>query len=697
MKNKIRLGMIGLCGVAFTATVCGFALQGNTRLTTNSPFNGHYSSGFVAFAEENTTDNTQTSTELLTETKGMLSKNLDYLLITTGIKIPTENLKSAYKAIGYKLSVDGVEQADIVSDTYYTGISVKTGETSTYVYNISDIFPETVTGESETTVTEVTAMIVAEIEYNPTSVYTIQAFITDNSDNTAYATEKTKTEYEFTVTLKEDCGVTFSEGTTETKLTADSALPEITNNTGRTIAGWYSTDETQMWANGEFKMPVSNVEIAPYFAPEAGTALIPCSGKTNSTIDKNYKPDYFDKLNATAEDKATEEYKAKYDIANNIGLKDAVVGGEKGIELTFTPTLVADDYFRMLTAVGTNGVQAGHNYRFNYVFENRGTQEVSFEVIQVQGGVKITEEEGAVSAGVVTIPVGEVKEVSIEINLTGNNSNAMTVIVMQGETEGMVLGVAMSKEDDIILNPDTKYTLTIGGNGVTFENGETTAQLAEGEKMPTVVNNVTGREIVGWYSASTTYSTDFIMPASDTTISPVFSVQSGFTALDAGGEQSGRVPSNNCTEVLPADFSAMGAYGSAVIAGGADGYAELGSVLICNKAMTTSARFRLNTKVNDVLGKQVTLGKNHQFAYNFENKGTVDIHLKMYQINTGTNITDNIYVDIDLKPGESMSVVLTANFATGNANKNALSYFAVTQNMEAGMSLGISMSVKLAS
>ena len=68
----------------------------------------------------------------------------------------------------------------------------------------------------------------------------------------------------------------------------------------------------------------------------------------------------------------------------------------------------------------------------------------------------------------------------------------------------------------------------------------------------------------------------------------------------------------------------------------------------------------------------------------------------MYQINSGKETKDNISVDIDLKPGESMSVVLIANFATGSDNKNALSYFVVTQAMDEGMNLGISMSVKLA-
>ncbi|MGN0805011.1 MAG: hypothetical protein ACI4MS_06480 [Candidatus Coproplasma sp.] len=254
-------------------------------------------------------------------------------------------------------------------------------------------------------------------------------------------------------------------------------------------------------------------------------------------------------------------------------------------------------------------------------------------------------------------------------------------------------------------DPNRTVNITLDESSVTFANGTKTLQKKPGDKInssdfATVADGRTIVQINVVDKAGIVISSgapgSITVPMEDATIKLVFGVRSGFTALDAGGEQGTRKPSNNCTEVLPADFEAMGAYGSAVIAGGADGYSELGSVLICNKAMTTSARFRLNTKVNDVLGKQVTLGKNHQFAYNFENKGTVDIHLKMYQVNAGTNITDDIYVEIDLKPGESMSVVLTANFATGNTNNNALSYFAVTQDMEAGMSLGISMSVKLA-
>ena len=481
-------------------------------------------------------------------------------------------------------------------------------------------------------------------------------------------------------------GYKFADGSTSKEVLEASTLPEINNETGKEIAGWYTKDEKYIYDINSFTMPKENITIYPFFNPIYGTSLVPCSGSKKTP----YLPDYFGNLSATDEEKKSEEYLAKF-VDENLGYKDAIIDNIKGAELSTKVGLKDQDYFRMLTSVGTNGIVANKNYRFNFKFENRGNEAITFETIQVQGGIKVTSEEGAITTGNITLQPNEIKDVSIEINLTNKNSNIMTVVAMHSEVNNLKLGVAIAKEDDITIK--NKYTLKIANNNVTFKDGTSSIELAQGEEMPEIINNVEDRTIIGWTNGTKTFNVgEFKMIANNITLKPIFSVKNEFKSLVPCSEQNSGKPSN-LSGLIIKNFNKV-TTSSTLVDGGENGCLEKGYLVNYNGVMAKDNAFRLNSTVGSTA--VVTKGKNHQFAYNFENKGTTDIHLKLYQINTGTNITDNISVDIDLKPGESMSTILNANFATGSDNKNALSYFVITQAMDEGMNLGISMSVKLA-
>lgn len=561
---------------------------------------------------------------------------------------------------------------------------------------------------------KLTVTSTVEIDSNGTTADQVQAYtlpaLSAENGYTVEKTSETNTRYSFllkgekiyfdydptlnfSLKLMSDCGVTFADGKTEATLFEGDAMPEILNATGREIAGWYSVnDRTRTWAVGEFAMPKEGLTIAPYFKAE-GQALSIGSGKTDQL------PDYFDRFGATEEEKATDDYKVQYDGTKFASATD-IVAGEKGVALTHSGTLYANDYFRLLTACGTKNTDAGITanvaYRFWFTLENRGETVVSFDLIQVQGGVRMSDEEGAIRTETITLRPGDSKRVSIEIKLTNANANAMTIVYMQSEVTGLNLGIAMSKVNNIILNPDQKYTLSLRAPaGISFDGGETQVCLAEGAAMPTVTNT-TGRTIAGWYDVSdgTAFET-FVMKGNDMTIAPYFAAKEGYQALTPGNEQASNLP-NPVGGLTKANFS----FDSAIVAGGTDGFAALGRTYSYQGEMATGGYFRLASVVS-TSNAVVAKGVNHTFAYNFENKGKTAIDLTMYCVNSGTtkekqNGDVNKPTVISLQPGESMSVEVIANYANGSNNKNVMALFEVNSAMN-DMVLGLSISLKLGS
>ncbi len=154
-KSKVILSSI-LAAIFVVASVClGVSLLGQKNNLTK----GVYDGAFTAFADGETT-----ATEIGTM-KGMVSVNEDYLLIATALKIEDFD---AYDAVGYKITEDGTPvEGDLESDTYYTGISVKTAN-EPKEWSMEEVFA----GEEG-----VTGMIVAEISYKAASDYVITPYV----------------------------------------------------------------------------------------------------------------------------------------------------------------------------------------------------------------------------------------------------------------------------------------------------------------------------------------------------------------------------------------------------------------------------------------------------------------------------------------------------------------------------------------
>ncbi len=135
-------------------------------------FNGIYGNNtLTAFAAEQVND------EYTMTTARTFSKNNDFLLLATNIDDVT-----AYKEVGYEVSVDGAEATKEGSDKFYESITVKTdGEGGTHKFEITDIFPNAVAD----------GMIVDEIAYDATKAYTVKAYMITNDEQTIYGAEKT--------------------------------------------------------------------------------------------------------------------------------------------------------------------------------------------------------------------------------------------------------------------------------------------------------------------------------------------------------------------------------------------------------------------------------------------------------------------------------------------------------------------------
>ncbi len=168
MKQKASKKMAWVLAAALCASVMLpaatlFALQGGNG--EKIPFNGVYDTVFTAFAETSETKQpaAEPSASYMMQTKGKFSLGNDYLLLATNI----EDVEAGYTQVGYKVSVNGNEETEYASDTYYTGITFKTDDAGgTETQTMEEIFEGNV----------VTGMIVQEIEYSPENSYTITPY-----------------------------------------------------------------------------------------------------------------------------------------------------------------------------------------------------------------------------------------------------------------------------------------------------------------------------------------------------------------------------------------------------------------------------------------------------------------------------------------------------------------------------------------
>ena len=187
----------------------------------------------------------------------------------------------------------------------------------------------------------------------------------------------------------------------------------------------------------------------------------------------------------------------------------------------------------------------------------------------------------------------------------------------------------------------------------------------------------------------------YVIPDENISLKALTYIRDGFKLLDPGSEQSDRLPQRRAEGAeFDDNLFTNSSTNNQVIKGGENGYDETGVVFGYNGTLPKGGIFRVNTVVGSTA--VITMGKPHQWAYTFENKGSSKINFRFNQVNSGAMIEPNDEgVLVDLEPGESMQFVITMSFANGSANKNALSIFTVLSDCQ-NMKLGFAMSCKLA-
>ena len=223
-----------------------------------------------------------------------------------------------------------------------------------------------------------------------------------------------------TVTYEKPDSVTAEGGKTSYKTGEKLSLPTLSgaDASGRTAIGWYDKATRKIVTNET--VINDDLTLTPYYAPAKGEALTPLSG---ATINDKYGPD---SLSAGL----TQTFVKQTDV---------IVGGEKGITLAYT-ALKTGDAFRFKTKYS---LLANKTYKFNYVFENFGSEDLTFTLYQLKSQ---TNTDGMPNK-LVTIKAGETQTVELTLN-TGKNGNILTYFVIGKDVSALNLGIAMSISEE---------------------------------------------------------------------------------------------------------------------------------------------------------------------------------------------------------------------------------------------------------
>ena len=512
--------------------------------------------------------------------------------------------------------------------------------------------------------------------------------------------------------------ITVSEELTQAEYQAGQSIPFINDITSyiqidesetRTIDTWYyqKADGTQAKATKYVKIPASGLILMPTFLSK-GTPLIP---------GKNSAKDIPDRFGHYSDDLKTF---TSYDDsdASLFSPNDAIVDGESGRIFNHSGTLAINDAFRLNTMT-ESGVTSDKHYRVYYHLKNCGETELSFDLYQINSKTDILSSNTSVKYPD-TITLAKDETISLSIEFTGyDNNNLLSMIVMKKEVINMRLGIAMSFEEFTpTIDPSIKYTLTLSEkDDITFADGSKTAELAQGETLPEIINN-TGRIIEGYHSDDKIFD-EFTMPNQDITIAPHY-INNGYRRMWYGdGKEdgipdklSGGVSADNFVKLRdPLTQSDPSIYGDikdvmkTIVNGGGNGFAQQGVLMQYNSTMKTGGAFRNSIVVNDksdTSGSQFKLEKDKTYTYNFnfENKGDSDIAFQVTFVNNGVDKTstgeDNTF-KVELAKGESMTITCDVSYLTfysGSTNDNANLLFEALSDMT-DIKLGIAMSIKI--
>ncbi len=209
MKTKQKIIVSCLLSALFIVASVFLFLQLFAQ-KDNVKTKGVYNGAFTAFADG------AAANAIIGETKGMMSTDGEYYLLATSFDV--DNVAN-YKELGYEVTVGDAAEAEKVgaSNLYYTGIVVKTSETTT---------KEWILGENIFTDVAADGMIVAEMEYDLACEYIFMPYLLTNDD--------TK------ITLDTPLSI---------KHTHELALDLISEPTSKKIASYGTLDTTGMQIN----------------------------------------------------------------------------------------------------------------------------------------------------------------------------------------------------------------------------------------------------------------------------------------------------------------------------------------------------------------------------------------------------------------------------------------------------------------
>lgn len=163
--TKLLAATLCVTAAAGTAVAVNMLLDGES----SSPFKGVYGGSFTAFADSETTEESNTLSNLTMY--NMMSQDGAYMLLATSI----DNV-SSYTALGYYITENGVSTT-YTGDTYYTGIQVYTDEakSSTATYYMSDIFGADYDYTNS-------GMIVYEVKYKTGAEYIVTPYLVSGTE-----------------------------------------------------------------------------------------------------------------------------------------------------------------------------------------------------------------------------------------------------------------------------------------------------------------------------------------------------------------------------------------------------------------------------------------------------------------------------------------------------------------------------------
>ena len=316
--------------------------------------------------------------------------------------------------------------------------------------------------------------------------------------------------------------------------------------------------------------------------------------------------------------------------------------------------------------------------------------------IQGQSGTTATVEEGTSVTVVAAEQAGKV--------FTGWYNGSEVVSTSKTYTFEVTANITLTAQykDEETSEPEVLFTITLANcTGITFNNGELSLGFTANGKLTDdlfKLDENIGRELSGFAvldekgNVLQTIKADGSFDLTeDLTLMPYFTASEGYTQLTVGsgansGYNSSGVP-GELTQHLVAGKATLER--EKVIAGGANGYAAAGGVIVTDdNAVYAGSAIRFDSKLS------VKAGIN-EFVYNVQNFGKEEISLSIFNINKSASYTNGAYdyentyrMAVTLAPGESTTV--KGQYLFDDTNGNALTYIVIEDDVSS-LKFGISL------